>query len=112
MVPFLHAHRIAVRAAGVIQPGSVVHPNRLRPERAAVYPLAYRVAPPPWVGVFGKRAPVRPDDAPFLVELIQDEHLVRSMNDLARSEIMKNDSRKPLGIADVHGIIHKGGGNG
>src|SRR6266511_4351003 len=95
LVFFPDTHRVAVRTAGIIEPRSVVESARLGDKRVVVHPAPDGIAPPPWlVKLFGKLPAVGPDRAPFLVELVQDHHVLGRLDDPARSEIMKNDPRE------------------
>src|SRR6267154_640050 len=106
LVPFFNAHGVAVRAAGIIEPGSFIESVRLGGEGVVIQPLADRIAPPPWLfNVFGKVSPVGPYDSPFLVKQVQNDDVFRSLHDPARPEIMQNDAREPLRITTGHWII-------
>src|SRR6266403_2169402 len=67
----------AMRMADVIQPASFVTPDRIHDERVISLPMSYRVSVPPRIRgvggvpshILGKLTPVRPDFAPYPVEL-------------------------------------------
>src|SRR5258705_4439741 len=110
LVFFPHAHRVAVRTTGVIEPRPVVESSRLGDERIVIRPAADGIAPPPrFVELFGKLPAVGPDRAPFLVELVQNHDVLRRLDDPARSEIVKNDAREALRIAPRHRIVGQRG---
>src|SRR5882762_7915733 len=91
LVFFPHPHRVAVRTTAVIEPRPVVESGRLGDERIVICPSADGIAPPPrFVKLLGK-LPVGPDRAPLLVELVQNHHVLRSLDDPARPEIVKNE---------------------
>src|SRR5207244_36561 len=105
VVRFHYAQSVAVGTPRIVEPGSVIKSEGLGDERVVINPFADRVTPPPlfwwgstfgrppWLfGILGQFPPVRPDDAPFLIELIQDHNLVRSLYDLLCAGIMKNDA--------------------
>jgi len=52
-----------------------------------------------------QRAAVGPDGAPLLVELIQDDHLRRGLENLFRVGVVQDDAGKPLRIAAGHRIV-------
>src|SRR6266403_1993282 len=76
-VAFLHAQIDAMRMAGIIQPASFVTPDRIHDECVISLPMSYRVSVPPRIRgvggvpshILGKLTPVRPDFAPYPVEL-------------------------------------------
>ena len=124
MVRFHHAQGIAVGTASIVEPGSVVKSERLRNECVVIHPRADGVSPPSlfwrraifrlpaWLfGILDQFPPVGPDDAPFLVELIQDHNLVWKLDDLLGASVVKNDARETLRIAAGHRIIRQRGGN-
>src|SRR6267154_4087788 len=105
-VSLLHTQFAAVRVPCIIKPGSLVQPNRLHQKRIIIRPPPYRVSIPPWIRVLGKFSPVRPNDPPDSLILIQHQHLVGSLNDLKWPQFKKQVARESGRIAAVQGIIH------
>src|SRR5207253_2650129 len=80
-----HVQRVAVRTPGVVEPRAIVESIRVGDERVVIHPSADRVAPetgfrwrrtfdvpPGYLGIGRELSPIGPDDAPFLVDLIED----------------------------------------
>src|ERR1700682_3817453 len=105
MEPLFNAPIAAVRAASSIDPCSFVRPRSLHDERVLVLPFPYRVAIPPWLRIFGKFSPVRPDYPPCLAKLVQNYHVERRLKDLSCSELVEVFARHSLGIAVDYWII-------
>ena len=82
VVPFLDAHIGAVRIARIVEPGPVVHPDRLHHEGVVILPLANRVSVPARIRILGKRSSVGPNDSPGLPKHVQHENLVWRLDDL------------------------------
>src|SRR5579859_4053978 len=84
-VALLDAHFDAVRMTVIVEPASLVAPDRIHNECVVSLPASRRVSIPPGIGrvlgappnVFGKLAPVGPDFPPQSVELKQLEYLAR-----------------------------------
>jgi hypothetical protein len=83
--PLLDAQVGAMRAAGSIEPGSLVGSDGRDNERVIIRPLAHRISEPPRFGILGEFPAVGPDDAPDFVVLIQDSYLLWRLKDLSGS---------------------------
>src|SRR5437879_13600836 len=103
---FLDVQIAAVRATDIIQPGPFIHAHGVNHKRVIVHPLANRIPVPPRFGIFGKFSPVRPDDAPIVVELIQEKHLVLGLSELDYPEFKKLHARETLWVTEVHRVIY------
>jgi hypothetical protein len=104
--PLLDAQVGAMRAAGSIEPGSLIGSDGRDNERVIVHPFAHRISVPPRFGIFGEFPAVGPDHAPDLGELVQDDYVLGSLKDLSRPEFIKVFARKSLGIAiSEYGIV-------
>src|ERR1700674_4620939 len=101
-----------MRPACSIDPCSLIDPRGLHDERVIVLPLPHRVAEPPGLGIFGEYSPVRPNDAPDLAELVQEDHALGRLKDLSGSEFVEVFARHPLGIAVDYWIVCLRGENG
>src|ERR1051326_6678152 len=112
LVPLLNAHRVAVRPARVIEPGSLIKSGPLGDKRVVVLPLTDGITPPARLfNVLREIAAVGPDGAPLLVKQVQDDDVFRSLYDPARPEVMKNDAREALRITTGYRIICQRGGD-
>src|SRR5215467_12064210 len=93
LVPLFNAHRVAVRTAGIIKPGSFIKPCGLAYESIVIFPFADRVTPPPrLVDGLRKFTAISPDGPPLLVEQIQEDDIFGSLDDPGRPVVMKNDA--------------------
>src|ERR1700722_17821283 len=114
----LHAHLVADRTTGTIQPDLVFrhHSDRLDDERAVVHPFADRVAikarlsnflPHEHSSIhqFRNLSPIRPDPPPALPIFIQDGHFVLVLQDLSLSKIIEIGSWKSQWFARIPRII-------
>src|SRR5258708_835487 len=94
-----------MRTASSIDPCSLICPRSLHDERVIILPFPYRVAEPPWLGIFGEVSPVCPDYAPYLAKLVQDDHVQRRLKNLSRSQFIKFFTGESLGITINDWII-------
>src|SRR5712692_2041801 len=101
----LHPQSVAVRTARVIDPASWIQPDRLDHESVVVHPFSDGVPVPPRLRVLGELSPIRPDDAPVTIILIQVNHLVRSLNELEGPQFIKFHAREPDRVTQVHWIV-------
>src|ERR1051326_5076512 len=85
-IALLEAHLVAVRTAEMIEPGSVVITNGLDDERIS-FPFADRVSPPCRIRILGEFAAIRPDGAPYVMELHVLQHPVWSLNELKGPQV-------------------------
>src|SRR5687768_16337756 len=91
LIPFFRAQEVAVRTARRVNPGAFVESRRLRNESEIVLPSARGVPVEPRlieIGGVGRQLPtVGADDAPFVVEHVQDDDVLRALNEANRSQI-------------------------
>ena len=69
----------------MIDPGSFVQSYCLRYKRIVVRPFANGVSPPCRIRILGELAAIRPDGAPYVMELHMLQHPVLSLNELKGS---------------------------
>src|SRR5262245_54540576 len=77
--------------------------------------MADGVAVPAWIRVLRQGTTIRPDDAPSLLEHVEDEHLVRRLDDLKGTQLVEHLARKSPRVAyrgkrivDI-GLVHRTG---
>src|ERR1051326_2938043 len=99
-VALLEAHLVAVRTAKMIEPRSVVITNGLHDERIS-FPFANRVSPPCRIRILGEFAAIRPDGAPYVMELHVLQHPVLSLNEL-KGSLPKGRVDNPSGHSSKH----------
>src|SRR5690348_4066015 len=103
--PLLDAQSVAMRAAGVIKPGSLIGSIGLHNESRVVHPLPRRIAVPCGIGIFGKLAAIGPDHAPVFVTRVQDDHLEGRLKYLHGRQTMKIVTGEAVWIAHFYRII-------
>ena len=109
---------IADRPAGRVEPNSVFRhrPNGLGDERGVIRPFADRVAVKPLlphflpdlhaaVHQFGELSPVRPDDSPAVIILIENHDLDVILKDLRLPHLVMIHVRHPERIAEFPWIV-------
>src|SRR5262245_22478546 len=102
----LYRQLIAMRAAGVIDPGPFVQPGCLGDKRVVVYPFSNGVAVPSRLqNLFRKLAAVRPNIPPDLAILKNDLHLIFVLPDLHRAQVEEFYARKSYRVAARKGIV-------
>src|ERR1700691_4157974 len=74
---------IRMRAAHAVEPGLVIQSNRVHYERVA-FPFSDGVAQEGGVGPLGKRPSVHINLAPAMIFFVENENLVRGLNNLDR----------------------------
>src|SRR5580700_8128496 len=102
MILFDYVQSVAMRPAGIIEPGAVIKSVGFGYKCVVVHPFADGISPPSRLRRIG-RAPGRvrcilwklpaigPDHAPFLIEFVKDHHVLRSLYDPACSEVVKHN---------------------
>src|SRR5882672_618236 len=105
MKPLQDAHVRAVRAARPVDPGSIIDSTRLDHKRRVIHPLAGRIPKPPRLRILGEVPSICPDHPPDSAVGVQHENLLRKLNNLSHSKLIKVFARHPLRIAQNDGVV-------
>src|SRR5207302_11369357 len=87
-------------------PRSRLHSSVAGYERVVIQPLAHRISVPSWCGIGGQVPPVRPDNAPGVVMLVQDGYLVPILKNFDHPEFEKIAARHPRRVTIVHRVVY------
>src|SRR5437879_7062900 len=84
-----------------IKPGSFIHPQGLDDQRVVIHPFADRISKPPGFWIFGEFSTVGPDDPPYPVKFIQNDHRHGRLKNLDRKSTRLNSSHRCISYAIV-----------
>src|SRR5260370_30620764 len=105
MIRLLDAHLVAVRVAGIVEPGSFVQSDGVYHERVVILPVTNGVSVPSGFWVLGQFPAIGPDGAPHALIFIHDEDLIGSLHDLKRPQFEEQIAWKAGRVAAIERIV-------